>query len=79
MSNKHNKLSRSLRDFDSTPKEIYAALAVSFAQHQLTNETEPTLEEIEDALNREWTVLHQNCIVIQKPRRAPRRRSMPRS
>lgn len=62
------------RLYAQTPKAVWAALAISYAAHRTcgADELETGLDQdrLEPQLLEEWTILHQNGIVKQKPPQA---------
>lgn len=57
-----NEYAAHLDEFDSTPKAVYAAIAVSFA-----NRFGISLGEANVAINQEWQALYEAGVVPQKP------------
>lgn len=72
-----NEYARALPDYASTPKAVFAALALSLAE-RLAGFTElgqqRSEEPLADALTilrEEWATLHANGIVPQRPKARP--------
>jgi hypothetical protein len=63
LKNLPNDYQRCFPDFDKTPKAVIAAMAYSFALTQCEGDSERAKQLIID----EWTILHQNQIISQKP------------
>ena len=59
---KHNEYERMLAFYDSIPKSVLAAIAVSFAA-----QIEGDIGDAHKAILNEWRVLHENGIVPQPP------------
>lgn len=59
------------RLFDKTPKAVFAAIAVSFLKRLGGGESDTdTPAAIQAAILNEWSILHANGIVPQKPSKA---------
>lgn len=61
---KTNEYQKAYPSFDSTPKAVVAAVAFALAM-RLCNDNQ---EQAEALLREEWSVLHANGIIPQKPR-----------
>lgn len=62
---KSNNYAGALVLFPLVPKAVYAAIAYAFIVRTLGGAPGPI--EVEETLMREWTTLHENGIVPQKP------------
>lgn len=57
-----NEYLRTLNNYEKTPKAVYAAIAVSFA-----NRFGLSLGEADNAIYEEWQALYEAGIIPQKP------------